>query len=115
MRIGIDCRGLKKDFMSGADRYLSNFLELAIKERPQHKFFLYGNKDSYINFNSKNVVVKKILEWNTQWYDHVTLGIQTRKDNLDIFFSPFDKASFLSSCPAVITIHDMHFFLLHAS
>lgn len=101
--------------MSGADRYLSNFLDLAIRERPQHEFFLYGNEDSYINYSGKNVIIKRIHEWNTQWFDQVVLAKQTKKDNLDVFFSPFDKAPLFSSCPTVITIHDMHFFLLHSA
>ncbi|MFQ5964990.1 MAG: hypothetical protein ACE5KZ_11995 [Candidatus Scalinduaceae bacterium] len=123
MRIGIDCRGLKNNFMSGADRYLINFLKLAIRERPDHEFFLYGNQHSYlsnlnqseyvlsarlpaINLKDKKVTIKITPEWNTQWWDHVILGKEAKKDKLDVFFSPFDKASVLSPCPIIITIHD---------
>ena len=48
-----------------------------------------------------------IPEFSTLIWDQVLLPRYTKKDNLDIFLSPYIKGPFLLDCPLITTIHDL--------
>lgn len=112
MKIGIDGRELIKEGMTGIGRYLHNFLEFALKARPDHTFVLYGNQNTKVDFSSTNLQVKIIPEWYTLFWDHMTLSRYISKDRVDIFFSPFDKIPIFSSAPCIISVHDLLFSIV---
>jgi len=112
MKIGIDGRELIKDGMTGIGRYLRNFLEFALKERPDHTFIVYGNQNTWVDFVSPNLKVKIIPERFTIFWDHIILSRYIYRDKVDVFFSPFDKAPIFSPVPFIITIHDLLFYVI---
>ncbi len=110
--IGIDGRELLGDRITGIGRYLRNFLEFALTNRPNHKFILYGNQNTKADFAYPNLEIKISAEGNTLYWDHVLLARHISRDRVDVFFSPFDKAPLLSAVPSVITIHDLLFDII---
>lgn len=112
MKIGIDGRELIKEGMTGIGRYLRNFLEFALKARPDHTFIIYGNQNTRVDFRSPNLKIEIIPEKNTLFWDHVILSRCISKDKVDVFFSPFDKAPIFSSTPCIISVHDLLFSIV---
>lgn len=113
MRIGVDGRELERGDQTGIGRYLVNFLLYGTRERPDDQFILYGNQTTDLNLVAPNLVVKKIPERITTWWDQVILPYHLKKDRIDVFFSSYIKAPLCAPCPFVTTVHDLLF--LHLS
>ncbi len=109
MRIGIDCRELKKGVLTGIGRYLQNFLEYAVATEENHQLILYGNQNSHIPFSGANVTVRILPEYNTFGWDNFQLPQALLKDKVRLFFSPYEKAPLWSPVKTIITIHDLLF------
>ncbi len=58
MKVGIDIRELERGRMTGIGRFLRNFIAYAARERPQHRFLLYGNQRTDTDFGGDNVEVR---------------------------------------------------------
>jgi glycosyltransferase involved in cell wall biosynthesis len=107
MNIGVDARELRKNHITGTGRLLIQFISHATLKRPGHRFILYGDRDTFVNLERENIELKKFGARSSIFFDQILLPLLIKKDNLDIFFSPYIKCPFLSSAPVVITIHDL--------
>ena len=107
MKIGIDIRELEKKKITGIGKYLNNFLKTSVKNNRSWKFTLFGNQNTHINlnaFNCKKVIVK---EYITFLWDQIQLPFHLKKENIDIFLTPYFKAPVLCTCKLVIIINDL--------
>lgn len=109
MRIGIDAREFHRSKRTGIGRYLLNFLEWAVKEKPDTEFFLYGNQHTELPVKAQNFKERIIPEKITFFWDQVLLPRHLKKDNIDIFLSPYYKAPIYSPCSTCIIIPDLLF------
>ena len=97
--------------MTGMGRYLLNFLETAPQCKPEWEFILFCNQNTtlgVINDNFKKVVIREGL---TFYWDQIKLPLALRKEKIDLFLSPYNKAPIISPCRVIITIHDLAPFL----
>ena len=109
MIIGIDGRELERGKITGIGRYLLNFLKFATATCKEHRFILYGNQFTRLDYQSPNLTLKIIIERATITYDQVLLTVYLKSDKVDIFLSPYIKAPIFSPCPYITTIHDLLF------
>ena len=107
MRLGFDGRELLRDNITGIGRFLSGFLKHAVKIKPTWKFILFGNQYTCSPFDNTNVKKVIIPETSSFLWDHVTLSRSLKKENIDLFFSPYYKAPMISPCSKIVTIHDV--------
>ena len=108
MRIGIDARELTLGCMTGIGRFLCNFLQHAVRTRPQCEFILYGNQHtSYEADPGTNITLRRVPERVTLWWDQVVLPRLASQDELDLFLSPYMKGPYRVECPLIVTIHDL--------
>lgn len=114
MKIGIDCRELQ-NHITGIGRILLEFLR-EIKER--HKdinFILFDNQ--YTNSllfqdvlkNYKKVIIKEKF---TLWWDQIQLKNAIKKNNIDVFFSPYYKIPLLTKTKTILSIFDVTYLLV---
>ena len=107
----MDIRELERGKMTGIGRYLRNFVTYASAARPDHRFFLYGNQHTDPPVGEGNIALRIVREGMTLWWDQVVLPALVRKDQVDVFLSPYIKGPGRASCPLVITIHDLLFLM----
>jgi len=105
IKIAIDARELKKDLTTGIKRFLKNFLD-NIKEK---NIYLCIDKNTYIGDYKDKFNILKINTDFTFYYDFFCLNNLIKKNNIDIFFSPYYKAPLFNRARRIITIHDLHF------
>ena len=107
MRIGVDGRELEFNTRTGIGRYLINFLSYATAQRPDYRFFLYGNENTVSPVSRPNLTNRAISETMTFWWDQVLLPQVLQEDKIDVFLSPYIKGPYRANCPYVVTIHDL--------
>jgi len=112
MRIGIDIRELEKNKMTGIARFIENFLSYAVNYDQKNQYILFGNQKTCCRVKSENVMVKVIPEFNKFYWDQIVLASQIKKENIDVFFSPYHKCPIFSPVKKVITVHDIYPFLI---
>ena len=112
VRIGVDIRELVANKRTGIGSYLTGFLQYALRTHPGHTYILYGNQNVDFSLDHENVILRRLRESVTLWWDQVLLVQWLRKDRVDCFFSPYYKAPILGVCPHVITIHDLLFMMI---
>ncbi len=112
MRIGVDIRELVANKRTGIGSYLMGFLQYALRAHPGHTYILYGNQNVDFSLDHENVILRRLQESLTLWWDQALLAQWLRKDRVDCFFSPYYKAPILGACPQVITIHDLLFMMI---
>jgi len=105
IKIAIDARELKKDLTTGIKRFLKNFLD-NIREK---NIYLCIDKNTYIDDYKDKFNILKINTGFTFYYDFFCLNNLIKKNDIDIFFSPYYKAPLFNKARRIITIHDLHF------
>jgi hypothetical protein len=94
--------------MTGIGRFLCNFLQHAVRTRPECEFILYGNQHtSYEADPGTNITLRRVPERVTLWWDQVVLPRLASQDELDLFLSPYMKGPYRVECPLIVTIHDL--------
>ncbi len=113
MNICIDAREFVKDKKTGISRYLENLL-LPLKNKSEHEFTLLGRDPSFLPDSLKNSRIKYINIPNapTLITDQYLLPKLARKNNADIFFSPYYKVPLCGNFKRIITVHDIMFLKL---
>ncbi len=111
IRIGIDIRELRRDVKTGIARYISNFLMVAARLKPEWEFVLFGNQHTFAPALAGDYKKVIISEGSTFWWDQVELPRALKKERIDLFLSPYHKAPFFAPCKVAITIHDLTPFL----
>ncbi len=107
MRIGIDVRELEKEKMTGIGRYLLNFLAYVAENDTENEYILFGNQRTSFNLKAPRIRLKIIPEFFTLFWDQIVLPYQIRKEEIDLFYSPYYKGPIFTSAILVITIHDI--------
>ena len=113
LKIGIDCSEMEGK-PTGVGRYLLNLLRYWREFAPEHEYLCYfmGEIPS-ADFLYRSpfslkllypVPVKSRLLWE-QWQ----LLQESRRDRVDLFFSPGYSVPLRLSCPGAMTIHDISF------
>lgn len=106
MKIGIDARELIKDEKTGIGRFLENFISFIAKHDRGNNYFLYGSQKTFANLESLQITLRRKRELWTPLWDQIILPLTLRKDDIDLFFSPYDKGPIFTGIPFIITIHD---------
>ncbi|MBN2088331.1 glycosyltransferase [candidate division KSB1 bacterium] len=113
MNIGIDFRELIREKTTGIGRFLLNFLEYAIKAEQKHNYYLYGNQYTDFRIADNRIIARVIPEKNTWFWDQYKLPKAIQQDQIDIFFSPYDKVPISLNIPKLLTVHDLLFVFLN--
>jgi glycosyltransferase involved in cell wall biosynthesis len=114
MKVGIDCRELRAN-ITGIGRILLEFLREARRQRGDIGFTLFGNQ--WTDFLSLPDVFKdyrKVIlqEKLTLWWDQIQLKNAIKKNNIDVFFSPYYKIPLLSKTKTILSIFDVTYLLV---
>jgi glycosyltransferase involved in cell wall biosynthesis len=114
MKIGIDCRELR-NYITGIGRILLEFLGEIKGDSKDFNFILFGNQ--YTDFllfqdvfkNYKKVIIKEKF---TLWWDQIQLKNAIKKNNIDVFFSPYYKIPLLTKTKTILSIFDVTYLLV---
>jgi glycosyltransferase involved in cell wall biosynthesis len=109
--VGIDGRELERGKITGIGRYLLNFLKYVTSIRKDYRFIVYGNQFTHLDFQSSNLTIEIILERSTITWDQILLPAYLKRDEIEIFLSPYIKAPIFSPCQYITTIHDLLFLV----
>ncbi len=114
LRIGVNALFLKKA-ETGIGRVTRNLLEELAKIDSRNEYILYtdsrlNNLKIPANFKTKlipsNFYRREDLIKQTFW-ERVALPREAEKDNLNIFFSPYNSVSRFKSLPNLVLLHDV--------
>lgn len=107
MILALDCREFTPGRITGIGRFLQNVLEEIASNRPHLSTVAVAEPDSSIPVSAPHIRVVRLSAPFTLYYDQVLLPRALRSVGSTAFFSPYYKAPLASSCPVVITIHDL--------
>ncbi|HPL64341.1 MAG TPA: glycosyltransferase family 1 protein [Syntrophales bacterium] len=110
-KIVIDGRELQGG-MTGIGRFLHNFLKSLNKLDRETEYILLLNRAANLEFAGGSIRYHVIPESSVTVWDQVSLPGYLNTIGADLFFSPYYKLPVLAPCPAINTIHDVHFFTL---
>lgn len=111
MIVGVDIREWQPGRRTGIGRFLEEFLRAAAAARPQDRFVLVGDAACEVRVEAPNVVVQRVPERLTAWWDQVSLPRALASRGADVLYSPYIKVPLRAPFPVVSTIHDLTFFL----
>lgn len=105
--LGIDCREFEKGKKTGIARYLHDFILYLLRPGQPWDLRLFGNQftewESYIPDEVKRVIPEK---W-TIWWDQRTLPKHLKREQCELFVSPYFKAPLFAPCRVVLIINDL--------
>jgi alpha-1,3-rhamnosyl/mannosyltransferase len=107
MKIAIDCRELVDGRLTGIGRILKSILPEFISNHKDLKLVLIMNQFCNYKLTHENVKIVTVNERFTMYTDQIQIPNIVRKENADIFFSPYSKTSFLTKSKNVISILDL--------
>jgi len=90
MRVGVDVREFKKGVYTGLRTIMRDFLDHA-GDTGEHEFVFFGNQ--YTDLDGLPGYGYKVLlvEHSTVWWDQVQLPVALKREDIDVFFSPYIK------------------------
>jgi glycosyltransferase involved in cell wall biosynthesis len=106
MKIAFDLRRIKNP---GIGRYMQCLTEAVLAQKTQHEFLLILPPDAQEMVQSNGSGAEK-LSCHIKYYsirEQVELPRILRAHKIDLLHSPHFMLPLLSSCPAVVTIHDV--------
>jgi glycosyltransferase involved in cell wall biosynthesis len=119
MRIGVNTLFMVPRDVGGTEVYLRMNLQEMSKSFPDHTFVLFTTEENDAVFRSdllehKNVEFRKIRIRAANRpvrivAEQTILPIHAMRADLDVLWSPGYTAPFFSSCPQVVTIHDLQY------
>lgn len=117
MRIGIDGTGiwgLKEGAPGGVINYTINIINNLLKIDTHNKYYIYCRNEvpDQIKTFSSNVTFRSIFSNNRKLLQLITLPIVAIPHRLDLIFFPFNSSSLFSPCKSVVTIHDLHPYII---
>jgi glycosyltransferase involved in cell wall biosynthesis len=112
LKILIDARELVQNRITGIGRFLLNFLNYALKNRPDWSFILLGNQHTSCSIYSDNLKIVILREKYRLFWDQIQSLAIIKKENPDIYFSPYYKLPLLSPAKTIATVHDLIEFIL---
>ena len=105
LRLAVDGRELRAGVRTGIRRYTIEVLRAAAA-RGVDCIAYVDRATGYVG--APGVTVTRLGGF-TQWWDQVVLPAALRRDQVDVFLSPYYKRPLSAPCPTVITIHDLFF------
>jgi len=114
MKIGIDCRELRI-YITGIGRILIEFLKETRRHGKDFDFILFGNQyTDFLSFQDVYKDHKKIIinEKLSLWWDQIQLKRAIKKNNIDVFFSPYYKIPLLTKTKTILSIFDVIYLLV---
>lgn len=117
MRIGIDATGvygIKEGDQSGLTTYTVHIVKNLIKMDNDNKYYIYcRNKVPHqLNTESSSVAFRVFKTKNRKLLQQIRLPIAALFDRLDLMFFPYNSASIFCPCKGIVTIHDLHPFVV---
>jgi glycosyltransferase involved in cell wall biosynthesis len=107
LRIGVDGRELRAGVRTGIRRYVLEVLRaVAARGLP---CVVYGDRATALDGLPAGVTGVTLDGRATPWWDQVTLPAALRRHGVSVFLSPYYKRPLATSCPVVVTIHDLFF------
>jgi len=109
LRIGVSCRALLQQ-EGGLKRYLATLLPELLEEGKDHCFVLFYDKSDGPGRFPQAEELCATAPHKVLW-DHLSVPRMARKAALDVFFSPKGHLPYRLGCPAVVTLHDLGYFV----
>src|SRR5512136_1763500 len=106
MRIGIDAREIEDGIRTGIGRALQVFIDYFEKQQDTNSAILFSTRRLSIP-DSPRVRNKTASSTLTFYWDQIVVPRLIRSEKIDLFYSPYYKIPFRSSCPCVSTIYDL--------
>ena len=110
MRVGFDARWYND---SGVGTYVAELLKALVPlQSSDFELVIYENAENPVDGLPADAV-KRIPVRSAKYspFSHIELRRHTRKDQIDLFHSPFFPIPLGLSCPVVVTLHDLIPFL----
>jgi glycosyltransferase involved in cell wall biosynthesis len=117
MRIGIDATGIwgiKEGLQTGITSYTIHIIKNLIQQNTKNKYFIYCRNEipHYLDTLSPSVFFRVLKSRNRKLLQQIKLPITVLLDRLDLLFCPFNSAPVLCPCRSVVTIHDLHPYIV---
>lgn len=110
MNIGVDAREIQAGVITGIGRSLANFIQYFGKIEQEHCLSLFSEKDIPVDFQGHiNRVI--LSPCRTLLWDQVRLPEAMKKENIDLFYSPYYKVPLLTGVPIVSQVLDLMFLV----
>ncbi|NTW87911.1 MAG: glycosyltransferase family 4 protein [Desulfobulbaceae bacterium] len=119
MRIGVNTLFLVPGDVGGTEVYLRKNLEEMVAQSQDHTFVLFTTKDNDAVLRSDlgnfgNVEYRLVPVWAgirplRIAAEQILLPLKAKVAKLDVLWSPGYTAPFFSSCPQLVTIHDLQY------
>ncbi len=113
-RIAFDARYINDQY-HGIGRYAFRLLEGMTAAAPEATFIVFKGRGRDTRFDWATVEARPNVEfrqgpWPLYWpHEQFLWPSLLRRVRADLFYSPYFVAPLMSSCPAVITVHDLIF------
>jgi glycosyltransferase involved in cell wall biosynthesis len=107
MKLGVDGRELVNGVRTGIGRYLLEVMRAASKDG--WDVIVYADRPLPPALAPPGIQVRMLRAPWTFWWDQQSLPRRLAKDRVSVFLSPYYKGPLLTSCPVVLTIHDLMF------
>jgi glycosyltransferase involved in cell wall biosynthesis len=113
MRIAVDAREFTAGRTTGIRRYLHNLLLPLVNDHDLN-FILFANDPAAVPavLRSSKAKLVRLLRAPTLFVDQIVLPYLARKEETDVFFSPYYKVPLCGSFRRIITVHDVMFLRL---
>ncbi|PIE31580.1 hypothetical protein CSA56_17915 [candidate division KSB3 bacterium] len=110
MRIGIDARMLGN---TGIGRYLDNLLRHLARIDSRNEYLVFINQDAVPTIEQDNVTYFPLPQYVPLYSlrEQYGLPFQIRKRQPDIMYYPNFSLPLFQSCPYIVTIHDLIYYL----
>ena len=106
MRLGIDAREIQNGVYTGIGRSLMHFLRYFDEGMHNDHCVLFSSKPLPFRFRD-HIECRIVEEAPTLWWDQVLLPIALKRENIEIFYSPYYKLPLAAGCKMVSSILDV--------
>lgn len=106
MKLGIDAREIQNGVYTGIGRPLYNFIKYFSKQNNDDTCVLFSERELPFNFGAKvkNIVIKKCPVF---FWDQYKLPQAIKKEEIDLFYSPYYKIPLAAPCKVISAILDL--------
>lgn len=118
MKIGIDATGifgLYEQAPGGVINYTLRIIENLLKIDEINEYVIYCRNEvpeSFREYRSPRVAFRVLKSRNRKLAQLLNLPVSAYFDGVDLLFFPFNSASLFCPCKSVVTLHDMHPFVV---
>jgi glycosyltransferase involved in cell wall biosynthesis len=117
VKIGIDATsvwGLDDGLLNGMILYTVHLTRDLISTDSENTYFVYcrGKLPSVFEHHGSNAHFIELPSKNRKFLMQWTLPRAARRDGVDVMFYPYNSGALFSGVPSVVTIHDLHPFVI---